>query len=923
MKKFLLSLMAVFAVTAAFAQHNPGDYIYNAAGRYKIVSENKISNPQESSTDQWTVSDVGLLEEEGYQGVTFTDQTSSTKINASVDITMGRAYVLTFKVRGGAAFTSSTATGSANYVDAFASQEAADEKVGTAGEDYVQVAAAQSISTEWTDVTWFFVNEDQSVLNIIIQNLYASSSVANFGLYEAMEVYDIRIAQREVDFAKKLIADPFLSSDANATAEFQDIVDVIEEMLPTEMCDDKDATESMMESFLGAKENYLSATLNDIKDQFANIGITGVAKYNRGTISNEQVINNFKFRGDNWLHADGAAELAKQIQGSYANNAGSLSLYKENPVKGKYYISGKIRNSTCDKNYALGFGLEKECKIYINGDTISLGLIGGEDWQQFYMIADVDPADPNFENIFDAGFWWEGHTSGSRFEVKELDVRAKTDEDAEREAHRKDLFKAFKTQFDAAKGAYNNLVSMLGNANYPWKQEVLSEAKATWEPKYLAAAAWITEDGEDTRVASMEELAGWPKRQGFSEADSTAMADAGEWTDYPVVRGLQGANNEVIAENQPVFDLKATVAQAKALLVDPRYSKVDPSELEAAVAEAEALIAGITSESQKDDFEAMIESLKEAIFNFESNGVGLYTPVEVEIVDGDFKQKSGNIAGGTTTYWNNGASEENPIGWVSYTTDAKAYFRVGAETHFTDGARAGMWRGYTGNPTGSLTQEITVTKPGFYTLRCEAYAASDDTRGITFREIKIYTETEEVWDEELEEYVEIEKEIGRDTLYHTGVFTFFGPSYDEKIDSAFVQTQNHFDGRGESVQFIYEPVKCTLGYNKTTEGEETLKFGIDGLTVYGINRETGDKCTYGPNAYGIGSVHLHYYGVLTEEEQEQAKTGIEKAPSATSTFVSPIAKGVYNLTGVKIANSLSNDLPKGIYIVNGKKYLVK
>lgn len=916
MKKFLLSLMTLVAATTMFAQYNPGDYIYNAAGRYKIVSENQITNPQEESAGVWTVSEVGLCTDEGYEGVTFPTQTASAKINASVEITIGRAYVLTFKVKGGAAFGSSITDGAANYVDAFASAEAADQKVGTAGEDYVQVAATQQISTEWTDVTWFFVNEDQSVLNIIIQNLYAESAVANFGLYEAQEVYDIRIAQREIDFAKKLIADPFLSQDAGATEEFQGIVDVIEEMLPTDMCDDKEATESMMESFVDAKESYLSATVKDIKDQFPNIGITGFGKYNRGTIAHEAVIKNFKFRGDNWLHGDGAVELAKQIQGSYANGAGSLSLYKQNPVKGKYYISGKIRNATCDKNYALAFGLEKECKIYIGSDTISLGLIGGEDWQQFYMIADVDTTE------FDAGFWWEGHTSGSRFEVKELDVRAKTDEDAEKEALRKDLFAAFKTQFDAAKGAYNNLNSMLGNAEYPWKQEVLSDAKTTWEPKYLAAAAWITEEGEDTRVATMEELAGWPKRQGFSVADSTAMAEEGAWTDYPVVRGLQGANNEVIAENKPIFDLKATVAEAKALLDDPRYSKVDPSDLESVVAEAESLIEGITSESQKDDFEAMIESLKEAIFNFESNGVGLYTPVEVEIVDGDFKQKSGNIAGGTTTYWNNGASAENPIGWVSYTTDSKAYFRVGAETHFTDGARAGMWRGYTGNPTGSLTQEVVVTKPGFYTLSCEAYAGSDDSRGVTFRQIKIYTETQEVWDEELEEYVEIEQEIGRDTLYNTGVFTFFGPSDAEEIDSIYVQTQNHFDGRGESVSYIYEPVKCKLSYNKTTDGEETLKFGLDGLTTYGINLETGEKCTYGPNAYGIGSVHMHFYGILNEEEQEIA-LGIKDAPAAVAPVVSPIAKGVYSLTGMKVANYLSNDLPKGIYIVNGKKYIVK
>ena len=33
-------------------------------------------------------------------------------------------------------------------------------------------------------------------------------------------------------------------------------------------------------------------------------------------------------------------------------------------------------------------------------------------------------------------------------------------------------------------------------------------------------------------------------------------------------------------------------------------------------------------------------------------------------------------------------------------------------------------------------------------------------------------------------------------------------------------------------------------------------------------------------------------------------------------------EGVYNISGVKVGNSLQ-DLPKGIYIYNGKKYIVR
>ena len=35
------------------------------------------------------------------------------------------------------------------------------------------------------------------------------------------------------------------------------------------------------------------------------------------------------------------------------------------------------------------------------------------------------------------------------------------------------------------------------------------------------------------------------------------------------------------------------------------------------------------------------------------------------------------------------------------------------------------------------------------------------------------------------------------------------------------------------------------------------------------------------------------------------------------------AKGVYSLNGIRVAEELNNSLPAGIYVVNGKKTIVK
>ena len=47
-------------------------------------------------------------------------------------------------------------------------------------------------------------------------------------------------------------------------------------------------------------------------------------------------------------------------------------------------------------------------------------------------------------------------------------------------------------------------------------------------------------------------------------------------------------------------------------------------------------------------------------------------------------------------------------------------------------------------------------------------------------------------------------------------------------------------------------------------------------------------------------------------------TGINTPATATTTT----QQSIYTLSGVRLSNDLNN-LPKGIYIVNGKKYIVK
>ena len=59
---------------------------------------------------------------------------------------------------------------------------------------------------------------------------------------------------------------------------------------------------------------------------------------------------------------------------------------------------------------------------------------------------------------------------------------------------------------------------------------------------------------------------------------------------------------------------------------------------------------------------------------------------------------------------------------------------------------------------------------------------------------------------------------------------------------------------------------------------------------------------------------------LTMDRLSTVVSGIEGVEAET--VIDAEAKGIYSITGVKLGNELKG-LQKGLYIINGKKYIVK
>ena len=858
MKKLLLTLVAILATSVAFA-YEVGDYIYTNSAKFKVISANLAPALNSwygaDDVDTWSVYAEEDATPNSIQSLDGSE--GASLLYTTIEIQMGSTYVINYKIKGVAETTSSIAAGAQNELNAFvtAAPSANGVLTGTANTDYIQAAGTNTIlNGEWKEVSFSYVNGDTILdgssryLNIVFGRLTTGTAIADIEVCEVVSVYDTRISDKRVDFISKLLADENFQTDklgaATDPAEVQELLEAYEGMKEVGECDDEASMNDFMATMNDAVEQYLAQSSENLADMFQYIGISNIPKVNRNPgLHGEQY--GFYFNGDNWLHADGVDYLTKQIQGSYANNAGSAGLYSKTfPAGHKYYVAAEIRNANCDKNYNLTYTLEKNVKFYIGSDTIDLGTIKGEDYKKVYMISELKEGE-----TFEAGFWWEGSTAGSAVHVKGFEVREILQEgvlSVRDEAERANAWNTFKAQWDAATAQRDALLAKLGNtADYPWEQDSLQRAYDTWNVYYqnIIDSKWIDADGNDTYVASNDQLTTWATQQGYD----------GEET-YQLVRNFQWANAYVVAQNQPYTDLKALVAETKSALARPAASKIDTDEISALLSEAERLISNVSATSQYDEFTENLDALNEALLEVKMQISDPDYRTPMPIIDGNFTAKTGNIAGGTTTYWNGEGS-----GWVSYTTDAKAYFRVGAGDKDAEGEyvyegvnRAAMWRGWTGNPSGSLTQEFTVTKAGRYVFKCQAYATADDAKVISgVRKVNIAYTDSTYYDEEQQQEVTVPVEVSRDTVYQSGVFLIFGSTAEETLDSLEIWTA------GETVA-NYNPQWFEMYYDKKTDGEEVLRFGLDGLSI-GAYAQAGIY-TYGPNAYGFGSVTLSYGG---------------------------------------------------------------
>ena len=553
----------MLSVGASFA-YSVGEYACNSTQRFKITGANVVQNGDFAS---------GLT---GWHGATLEASPNGEIWDVATGVGQGPNggnAIVSLGVDAASPLTNSWALSAGTYVVSFDFYAPTAGNTGNTsfflttsgtavkGEGDTDVSASFSYpAEEWKNVVFFFTAEDGQSLVMSFVNLAADTRIANVEVHEAQEVYDVRVAQNKIAFAKELMEnEAFNVPEAAAQlANLAGIIGTIEGMIETGELDDASQAEEIMNSFEAeGLEPYLAVTSLDLTTLIPGLDIASLSNWSRG--GNYSANYKLDLQGGNWGHLDTEKDVLRSaIQNSYANSA-VYNAYHENLPAGKYFFSAEIRNaSTTNTSWpcVLTFDLETECKMFIGADTIDIGPIAGEDFQRFSMVAEVAE-----DGAVRAGVAWPGPKGA--FQIRNTVFRA-LDLDALTKADHVAAFKNYMTQWNAATNNRTSLIGLLGNPNYPWGQTEAREAYDKWHPYWGVqnATGWSTEDGEDAGKATTEQLKDWALYQNVEEYEEDAEGNQTR-KEYQVVRGFQNAINAVKAVNKPLTDLADAIVAAK------------------------------------------------------------------------------------------------------------------------------------------------------------------------------------------------------------------------------------------------------------------------------------------------------------------------------------------------------------------------
>jgi hypothetical protein len=842
---------------------------------------------------------------------------AATAIFTSVPYEVGKTYIVSFDIIAGdegAQATSATST-ETNYVNVFSNSDG--DINGTT--NYQSVGESFTTPLEWTNVS-FAIGDTitgGSTGNIYIAfgRLSSGTMITNIEVVEVQQVFDTRVVERALGYYQSVVETGLFTNDPEefvegplstlagvyAAAEAGDpdmqlLIDNVSEM------------EGLLNEVAEGFTTYLDANSASMGNKINNYDIQKWTKFNNG--DNKTNMGDWYFYGtsNRWGHPNNDVEANYSYPCSYDLGPGYIYIQKPQAALGyvgKYFFACDLRAQRYFEKkidggyYGIDYSFYSEgSKLFFGNDSVALPTLDNRTPTRHFIVGDLAEGD-----TLRVGAWFPGFDDkGGTFRISNAELRliGKTTAEINHDVFVSDII----SQQNALQSAYEACLATMEDANYPWDNDSIQRAIDTWYGCLAESYAWVTPEGE----VGPE----WWQDQSVEEK---AFRD--EKYNYLVtaVRGLQNARTYVINQNKPYNDLIAKVADAEAICNDPSYvqSGADMTAVKELIAQAKEMIANVTPSYDGDSFNNTISEINAALDAMKMSVAGYGREADLVIINPFFSANGARGNGNTV----------KPTGWLDSSYDyengsdkTNGNPRFKKDDNWEGGYFVEVWRGYTAYPKNKVQQSISVENKGLYIYQAYAYAgnegknnrAEDDKMIVMVDRLDangnvVYTQVPDSMEvgtddagNPIYEYFTTDVAV-QDTTYVTGVCLVLGDEYAESLYTIHV----HSD-----YPDLYTPKTYRMEY-VNTQGAMSLKFGLDAIGNLGCN------------LYGFGANHIYYCGDADKYHQDQA-LGIEAKPVDV---LQQASKGVYNLQGVKVANKLDANLPKGIYIFGNQKYIVR
>lgn len=918
-KRLLISFAAIMGAMTSFA-YNVGDYVYTHDAKFKVVGENLIVNGNFASNyDGWKDYANGTLSPDYWSIETGAAEDGKGNViqsaNGGADLTgnymyqavpfeLGKTYVVTFKMKGVEPGTSSITQKTSNYVDVFAN---ADGTVSKTAERFQQVATTDALNAEWTNYSYSFTDTvtggSTGYIVVSFGQLTQGTQISDVEIREVESVFDTRISDKEIAYAKSLLA---IEDFKNGRGDFQGVLEYIEGAFGSSAMDDPSTAEDALKNFVDAENAFLDANSYDVSSMINSkqLWTTKMQKAN-GTYGDWYVEGSGR-----WFH-DPASDpyIRDYFPGSFSLNAGTAKIVKKMPA-GKYFFSCESKGhrmagtSKATQNVPDYTWTVEGCKVFVGKDSVAFNL-DQRNFERHFVMSTVADGD-----TLNAGFWHPALTEklGGQIYVQNPVLRIVGDNaNGEMKTYVENYvtLNAIATQANSLKVMLDSAVVVAAKAEYPWGKAELNDTTTKYQTVYSELS--VLQPGDELFDVA---------------ADSLEQS----------MRIVRSAINAYYSLNAPYTDLKAQIAQANESINLPANANGDKATFKTVIDKAQGLINSATAEYNEELAQQMKDAkteLADAQSAFEATTAAFNNPSEIQIVNPFFE--------GAGKY-------QIPTGWAGVMDEnSNGRWKGGSDKNYENGTYVQVWRGYTAFPKNSLAQQVNVLKSGVYVLSCQTICynenGSKDGDRNTYSGVFYYGKLTESADTIAAHMIHTNRNVG----YYPEIYAVVYDKADEAETSLelgynalnntccnqYIFGGNHLRYMGPKAKFDTDLAaalaasleKGAAMYQSIAsfENDATVE-SKTGLTYGNIYINLGHAVDYAQVAETSSQKMTAYYQL--QDAIKNANVVVAGVKGIIAEPVAKIQKGVYTLTGVKVADNAAN-LPQGLYIVNGKKVIVK